>query len=211
MQLVVIANEPRADTIDGRLSPPWTLGQAAQVREAALTDTLGIVAATTASRRVLALEGQPGPWLPDSFDVVAQRGGSLGNLLFGVFEDCFHVSNEPVVLIGMDTPQLTADNLLTAQVLLDSSADAVVGLTPGGGSWLLGLTHLHPDAFSGVPAGTDDTGTAQLERLRACGYQVALTDELREVGNARDAVEIAGQTPGSHLARAVDLVLNSAR
>ena len=76
-------------------------------------------------------------------------------------------------------------------MLLESTADAVVGLTPSGGTWLIGLNHLHPDAFSGVPASGDDTGDAQLERLRACGYRVAVTDQLRELNDAVDAVEIA--------------------
>jgi glycosyltransferase A (GT-A) superfamily protein (DUF2064 family) len=211
VQLVVLANEPRADLMDGRLSPPWTLGQAAKVREAALVDTLAVVAAAPASRRVLALEGEPGAWLPTDFDVVVRRGGSLGNLLFGTFEDCFHVSEDPVVLIGMDTPQLTVEQLLTVRMLLESTADAVVGLTPSGGTWLIGLNHLHPDAFSGVPASDDDTGDAQLERLRICGYRVSVTDHLRELNDSRDAVEIAALMPGSRLAAAVDAAAKSTR
>ena len=211
MQLVVLANEPRPEVMDGRMSPPWTLGEAAKIREAALAITLETVAAVPASRRVLALEGAPGPWLPPGFDVVAQRGGSLANLLFGAFEDCFHVSDDPVVLIGMDTPQVGVDHLLTVRMLLETTADAVVGLTPTGGTWLIGLRHLHPDAFSGVPASGEDTGEAQIERLRACDYRVALTDELRELGDARDAIELAGQLPGSRLAAAVDAAVGSAR
>jgi glycosyltransferase A (GT-A) superfamily protein (DUF2064 family) len=211
MQLVVLATEPRADLMDGRLSPPWTLGQAAKVREAALAATLATVAAVPASRRVLALEGGEGPWLPAGFDVAAQRGGSLGNLLFGTFEDCFHVSSHPVVLIGMDTPQLSVDQLLTVRMLLETTADAVVGLTPTGGTWLIGLNHLHPDAFSGVPSRDDDTGHAQLDRLRTCGYRVSLTDELRELNDVHDAVEIASQLPGTRLADAVEAANRSNR
>ncbi len=197
--------------MDGRLSPPWTLQEAARVHEAALADTLEAVAATSASRRVLALEGRPGDWLPAGFDVVAPRSGTLGNLLFGVFEDCFHVSNEPVLLIGMDTPQVTPDHLGGAGMLLETSADAVVGCTPGGGTWMIGLSYLHPGAFAGVPASDDDTADAQIERLRDCGYQVALTEELRDLGNARDAVELAGLRPGSRLAAAVDAAISDAR
>ena len=186
MQLVVIAQEePRPETMDGRLSPPWTLAQAAAVREAALADTLEAVAATASSRRVPALDGAPGPWLPPGFDVVAPRRGTLGNLLFGTFEDCFHVSDEPVVLIGMDTPQVTPDHLLTAQILLDTSADAVVGATPGGGTWMIGLSHLHPGAFAGVPASQDDTAEDQIERLRASDYRVAVTEVLRDLVGPR--------------------------
>ena len=211
MQVVVLANEPRPELMDGRMSPPWTLGQAAKVREAALADTLAVVAATSASRRVLALEGEVGPWLPAGFDVVSQRGGTLANLLFGAFEDCFHVADEPVVLLGMDTPQVAVDHLVTVRMLLETTADAVVGLTPTGGTWLIGLRHLHPDAFAGIPASGADTGQAQVERLEACGYRVTLTDELRELGDVHDAVELAALLPGSRLADAVQAAVRSAR
>jgi glycosyltransferase A (GT-A) superfamily protein (DUF2064 family) len=190
VQLVVLADEPRPERMDGRLSPPWTLGQASAVREAALADTLETVAATPASRRVVALDGE---------------------LLFGAFEDCFHLSNEPVVLIGMDTPQVTTDLLMSVQLLLDSTADAVMGLTPTGGTWLIALRHLHPDAFSSVPASGHDTGEAQLERLTRCGYQVALTERLRELGNVDDAVQLAALRPASRLAAAVDAAVSGRR
>ncbi len=204
MQLVVIAQEPRADTMDGRLSPPWTLAQAAAVREAALADTLEAVAATDASRRVLALDGEPGPWLPSGFDVVVPRRGTLGNRLFGAFEDCFHVSDEPVVLLGMDTPQVTPEHLLTARMLLDTTADAVVGATPGGGTWMIGLSYLHPGAFAGVPARDDDTAQDQIGRLRASGYRVAVAEVLRDLVGVDDAVALAAERPGTRLADAVD-------
>jgi uncharacterized protein len=211
VQLVVIAQEPRLETMDGRLSPPWTLAQAAAVRLAALADTLETVAATPASRRVLALDGQPGPWVPSGLDVVAPRRGTLGNLLFGAFEDCFHVSDEAVVLIGMDTPQLTSDHLLTTQLLLQTSADAVVGATPSGGTWMIGLSYLHPGAFAGTPASSDDTAEAQIERLRACGYRVAVAEQLRDLGDAHDAVALADQLSGTRLAEAVQAAVRDAR
>src|SRR4051812_15275103 len=112
MQLVVIAKEPVPGLVKTRLCPPCSAEEAAAIAEGALIDTLAVVAATPATRRVIALDGQPGPWVPDGFDVLEQRSGGLANRLFGAFEDCFHVSTDPVVLIGMDTPQVTADHLL---------------------------------------------------------------------------------------------------
>jgi rSAM/selenodomain-associated transferase 1 len=203
MQLVVIAREPVPGQVKHRLCPPCTPEQAADIAEASLADTLATVAATPATRRVLALEGRPGSWLPDGFDVVAQRGGGLGNRLFGAFEDCFHVSEEPVVLIGVDTPQVRPGHLLAVQALLDSGADAAVGLAPTGGYWVIGLRHLHPGAFAGVPMSADDTGSAQLARLADCGYLVALTEQLQDVDDVGDARAVAAQVPGSRFAVAV--------
>ena len=209
MQLVVIAKEPIPGQVKTRLCPPCTPEQAADIAEAGLADTLATMAATPASRRVIALEGRPGPWLPDGFDVVAQRGGGLGNRLFGAFEDCFHVSEEPVVLIGMDTPQVRPAHLLAVQTLLETSADAALGLSPDGGYWVIGLRHLHPGAFAGVPMSTDDTGSAQLARLTECGYRVALTEQLQDVDRAGDALVIAAQVPGSRFAVAVAAAIDA--
>ena len=210
MQLVVIAKEPVPGQVKTRLCPPCTPEEAATIAEAALHDTLATVAKTPASRRVIALDGRPGPWLPDGFDVLAQRSGGLANRLFGAFEDCFHVSSEPVILIGMDTPQVSVDHLLRAAMTLDTGSDAVMGLAPDGGYWLVGLRRLHPDAFAGVPMSTDDTGEAQLARLQQCGYRVAVTDELRDVDDAMDAVLVASELPGSRFAAAVDVAFGTA-
>jgi glycosyltransferase A (GT-A) superfamily protein (DUF2064 family) len=207
MQLVVLATEPVPGRVMAHLCPPCTLGQAADIAEASLTDTLAAVRATPASRRVIALEGRPGPWLPEGFDVLSQRSGPLGNRLFGIFEDCFHVADEPVLLIGTDTPQVRPEHLITAQVVLESTADAVMGLTPEGGYWLIGLRHLHPGAFAGVPIRDDDTGGAQLERLAECRYRVALTEELCDVGGPTEALAIAREVPGSRFAVAVSAAL----
>ena len=204
MQLVVLATEPVPDRAQTQFTPPCTPEQAAAIAAAALGDTLAIVAATPASRRVIALDGRPGPWLPKGFDVLAQRTGGLGNRLFGAFEDCFHVSPEPVMLISMDTPQVTVDHLVRVQMALESGSDAVMGMAPGGGYWLIGLRRLKPDAFAGVPTGADDTGAAQFDRLQRSGYRVTLTDELRVVDNAMDAVMVASEMPGSRFAAAVD-------
>ncbi len=62
--LLVIAKEPRPGRVKTRLTPPFTPGEAAALAEAALVDTLRAVAATPARRRVLVLDGEPGPWLP---------------------------------------------------------------------------------------------------------------------------------------------------
>lgn len=78
-QLVVIAKSPVPGAVKTRLTPPYTAQEAAALAEAALRDTLSAVAAAPAARRVLALLGEPGPWLPAGCDVVAQRAATWPN------------------------------------------------------------------------------------------------------------------------------------
>ena len=63
-QVIVIAEAPAPDRVDDWLSPPLRPQEAALVAEAALADTLEVVAAAGVTRRVLALDGAPGDWLP---------------------------------------------------------------------------------------------------------------------------------------------------
>ena len=76
-QLMVIAKEPVPGRVKTRLTPAYTPAEAAELAEAALSDTLAAVASVGVTRRILALAGSPGRWLPPGFDVIAQRGGGL--------------------------------------------------------------------------------------------------------------------------------------
>ena len=79
--LLVIAKQPVPGRVKTRLVPPCTYEQAASLAEAALADTLRAVRMTPARRRVLILDGQPGPWLPPGFDIVPQCAGPLDERL----------------------------------------------------------------------------------------------------------------------------------
>ncbi len=59
--LLVIAKEPVPGRVKTRLTPPYTPMEAAAIAEAALADTLHTVLKTPARRRVLVLDGAPGP------------------------------------------------------------------------------------------------------------------------------------------------------
>jgi hypothetical protein len=63
--LLVIAKEPVPGRVKTRLVPPCTHEQAAILAEAALADTLRTVLTVPARRRVLVLDGQPGPLTVD--------------------------------------------------------------------------------------------------------------------------------------------------
>ena len=102
--VIVIAKAPVPGRVKTRLTPPLSPTQAAALARAALEDTLAAVAAARlAGRRVVALDGDPDGWLPDGFELVAQRGGGLAQRLARAFEDV----GGPALLIGMDTPQIT--------------------------------------------------------------------------------------------------------
>jgi glycosyltransferase A (GT-A) superfamily protein (DUF2064 family) len=193
--LLVIAKQPLPGRVKTRLVPPCTPGQAAVLAEAALADTLHTVLATPARRRVLVLDGEPGPWLPPGFDIAPQCAGGLGERL----ADAFAAVPGPALLIGMDTPQLTPALLRVGWAV----ADAWFGPAADGGFWALGLRVPDPALVRGVPMSTAHTGASQRARLHAAGLRVADLPLLRDVDTAADAVSVARQAPWSRFAARV--------
>jgi rSAM/selenodomain-associated transferase 1 len=199
--IVVLAKSPVPGRVKTRLCPPCTHREAADIAAAALADTLETVCDTPARARVLALDGAPGPWVPDGFVIVPQVGHGLDERL----ANAFAAVTGPAVLIGMDTPQVSRGRLVEAMEKLSApDVDAVLGMAIDGGWWALGLRHADPRVFLGVPMSTDHTGADQLTRLRSLGYRTHLLDELQDVDTFADAVEVARVIPNSSFATAID-------
>lgn len=203
--LVVIAKAPVAGQCKTRMCPPLLPEQAATLAEAALADTLQAVAWTPgATRRVVVLDGAPGPWLPDGFEVIAQRGDEFAARLAHAVTDV----GEPLLIVGMDTPQITRALLAGALGALEEPAtDAVLGPTDDGGYWAIGLSEPDPRVFAGVPMSTAQTGAAQRARLAQLGLHTALLPALRDVDTFDDAVAVAALAPWTRFAAMLELAV----
>jgi glycosyltransferase A (GT-A) superfamily protein (DUF2064 family) len=195
--LLVIAKEPLPGLVKTRLTPPFTPAEAAQLAEAALRDTLRTMLSLPARRHVLVLDGRPGPWLPVGVDVVAQSSGGLDERLAAAFAGC----TGPALLIGMDTPQISAAQLAPA---LSPDAwdhcDAWFGPADDGGFWALGLAAPDPDLVRGVPMSVPQTGAVQRRRLVDAGLTVRDLPRLRDVDTAADAAHVAAAAPHGEFA-----------
>jgi rSAM/selenodomain-associated transferase 1 len=199
--LLVIAKEPTAGRVKTRLCPPCTPDQAASLAAAALLDTLKVVSRTPAARRVLVFDGDPGRWRPRGFELIAQRGGGLGERLAAAFEDV----GGPALLVGMDTPQLSTALLLDGLAALTRpDVDAVLGPALDGGYWSIGLKGTEPyGVFKGVPMSEPSTCVAQRERLASLGLKVYEQRPLRDIDTFDDAVAVAAEAPATRFAASV--------
>jgi rSAM/selenodomain-associated transferase 1 len=202
VSLIVIAKEPRPGRAKTRLIPDLGTEGAAAVAEACLADTLWGVAEARAARRVLVLDGEPGDWLPDAgFEVISQREGGLEARLAGAFADS---GAAPAVLVGMDTPQITASLLeAAAEELCRDGTDAVLGPASDGGYWAIGLRRDDPAVFADVPMSEDDTGERQRERLRELGLSWSELEQLRDIDTIDDARAVAAVAPWTRCAAAL--------
>ena len=187
---LVLAKAPVPGLVKTRLCPPLSPAEAAAVAEASLADTLDAVARCGAGRRVLALDGAPGPWLPAGFEVVAQRGGGLDQRLAAAWDD----AGGHGVQVGMDTPQVRPEDLDAALASLDHH-DAALGLAEDGGWWAIALRRADPACFLGVPMSADVTGRAQHQRLLGLGLDVAALPTRRDIDTVVDLAAVAEAFP----------------
>jgi len=193
--LIVIAKAPVPGRVKTRLCPPCTPVQAAALAEASLRDTLAAALRTRAARRVVALDGAPGPWLADGFEVIPQRGSGLAERLASAFGDV----GGPAFLIGMDTPQVRPE-WIDAGLDALSERHAAFGASPDGGYWGIGLRRPDPAVFAGVPMSEHFTGAVQRARLAMLGLATALLRPLLDVDTFADALAVAREAPRSRFA-----------
>ncbi len=193
-----MAKAPVAGQVKTRLCPPLSPAEAAAVAEGALADTLAAVALCGADRRILALDGAAGEWLPPGFIVIPQRGLGLAARLAAAWHD----ADGPGLQIGMDTPQVTAPLLDACLAATAAPAlTATLGRAADGGWWALGLcTGWGRDVFAGVPMSAPVTAERQRASLQAHGHRVGSLVELRDVDTIDDAVAVARQVPAGRFA-----------
>ena len=206
--VIILAKAPLAGLVKTRLSPPLSLTAAAGLAAAALQDT--IVAARQAMRPtavVVVFDGDPSPWIPADLPTIPQCSGGLDVRLADAFDRVHADHSASMVLIAMDTPQVTPTMIDDAIVLLEADdCDAVIGPAEDGGYWLIGLRPLrvstnessYAPLFHGVPMSTDETGAGQRARLEAMGWRVRTTNSLRDIDHFFDVEAVASEHP--HLA-----------
>jgi glycosyltransferase A (GT-A) superfamily protein (DUF2064 family)/SAM-dependent methyltransferase len=202
--IVVLAKEPNPGRVKTRLQRRFSADEAAQLAAAAVRDTQRAVRGARVPRRILCWDGDPSLFA-DGFDVLPQRTGTLNDRLAGAFDDLGRDVSARVLLIGMDTPQISS-------ALLDADwegCDAVLGLSEDGGFWAIGLRTPDPRSalrqaqgtsaervFDGIEMSTARTGSAQLARLLSLGRSVKLLPPLRDIDEPKDAAYVAGRFPG---------------
>jgi glycosyltransferase A (GT-A) superfamily protein (DUF2064 family) len=203
--LLVVAKAPEPGRAKTRLAATVGDGVAADIASAALLDTLDAVAAA----RVVALTGDVDAAAGaaeirqrlESFTVIEQRGDDFADRLANAHADS-SFGGYPVLQIGMDTPQVTAD-LLTgcARRLLESPA--VLGLACDGGWWVLGVgTPAMAECLRTVPTSQPDTGELTLKALRDNGIDVTSVEQLADFDVVDDIVVVRDACgPASRFAR----------
>lgn len=135
--------------------------------------------------------------------VFLQRGDDLGERMAAAFTDAFALTLQsqsqsqshaagPVLLTGTDIPRYDPRIARRATELL-AQHDAVLGPTPDGGYYLIGLNaaivgqpELVREIFAGLPWSTPGVFELQMRRLESLGLRVARAPELSDVDTFED-------------------------
>ena len=191
--LLVLAKEPVPGRVKTRLCPPCSPSEAAAIAAAALADTLETVASCDVPRKIVALDGEPGPWLPPGMTVIRQRGDSFTERLTNAWLD----AGGPGVQIGMDTPQVRREELERAvEAAMRTPRSAVLGPARDGGWWLIGWRAADPESvFRGIPLSTSRTAHHQLRRLRELGLDVTKIASHRDIDTIEDLHAVTSRYP----------------
>ena len=210
--VLVVAKAPVPGAAKTRLAESVGPEVAADIAAAALLDTLDAVAAAPVAARVVAMTGdleaarradEIKARLAD-FTVIPQRGTDFADRLANAHADAPAVAGpQPVLQIGMDTPQVTAE-LIDRSCAALLTAPAVLGMATDGGWWALGVhSPIDADVLRAVPMSQDDTGAVTLRALRGIGINVILIDELRDVDTIDDVAAVRAVSPaGSRFVQA---------
>ncbi|MCX2933196.1 DUF2064 domain-containing protein [Mycobacterium sp. CVI_P3] len=193
--VLVVAKAPVPGLAKTRLAA--TLGErvAADIAAAALLDTLDAVGATPVTHRVVAMTGDldracRADEIRDrlaSFTVIDQRGDGFADRLANAHLDAAtSAGRQPVLQIGMDTPQVSAELLADcARRLL--AGPALLGMARDGGWWVLGVEEAATaECLRDVPMSQADTGAVTLAALEHTGICVNLAEELHDVDTVDD-------------------------
>lgn len=206
VQLLVITKAPVPGRSKTRLTPPCSPDQAGAIAAAAVGDTLDAVRATPVQRRVVVLDGAPGDLDLTGCVVVPQVDGDLGARLAAAFAAAMEPVPLPTLLIGTDTPQVTPDLLAEGLDRLAAAGPgtAVLGTSPDGGWWALGLHGPAPaEVLVDVTMSRADTGRLTRAALEDVGLRVLDLPPLTDIDHFPDALAVAADCPSESRTRRV--------
>lgn len=187
-RLAVFLRAPRPGTVKTRIAADLGPGQALDIYR----DLLARVLAALPARLPVELRHTPddaGPELEplrrDGWTLAPQGPGDLGERLARAAGEAFAAGVRRWVVVGTDTPEVTAADLAWAFANL-ASHDVVMGPATDGGYWLLGLSRPAPSLFTGIPWGGDGVAEATTRAAEAAGLRLARLRTLDDIDTASD-------------------------
>lgn len=190
--VAIVAKPCLPGKVKTRLNPDFSYEQAAVLAETSLRRTVETVRSLRGVEPVLFFDGDELPDWAWGFSLLRQPEGELDERLGYLFD----AVSGPLLLIGMDTPQVSSQQL--QQVVDDFEHKAWLGLAPDGGFWAIAMRKPDGSLIRGVKMSQENTGAQQLNRLLdRFGSKLELLDQLEDFDNRSSALRVAEMIPNS--------------
>jgi rSAM/selenodomain-associated transferase 1 len=155
--LLVVAKRPAAGQTKTRLSPPFSLLEAASLYEQFLQDTLDLIRQVPGVQPIIAyLPAEEEAYfctLAPDVVLLPQQGADLGARLDNALTYCLQNGFQKAVIMDSDSPTLPVAYVVEAFAALDQ-ADIVLGPCEDGGYYLIGLKRPAPRLLREVTMST---------------------------------------------------------
>lgn len=137
---------------------------------------------------------------PAGVSFILQRGCGFGDRFRNAVRDAFALGYRRVIIVGTDTPGLSAGICRTALARLTAGNDrtVVVGPSRDGGYYLLGLNRFVPEAFAGIPWRTRRVLAATRRAL--AGFCMVTLRTLTDADDAGSLARAASESASSSAA-----------
>lgn len=194
--LVIFAKAPLVGQVKTRLCPPLSPEEAAELARCFLVDMVERACrlpTVQVSLAIMPAESEPvfRALLPFSVEYIAQRGASLGEREYNVFDDLLQRSATRIVLIGSDIPTLPLFHLQEAfQHLEDARCDAVFGPSSDGGYYLVGMRVPHPELFENITWSMPSVMAETLAQAQKHNLNIALIPSWHDVDDKDDLARL---------------------
>jgi len=121
-----------------------------------------------------------------------QSPGDLGARLYDCCEKALR-EVEAVLVLGSDHPEFQKERAVEAFEKLEEGHDVVLGPTPDGGYYLIGMRRsgLRPELFSAIPWSTEKVFETTLERCREAGLTCAILPQGFDIDTPADLDALA--------------------
>jgi len=197
--VILMAKAPLPGMVKTRLCPPLPPGSAVSLYTCLLTDVAEEMGSGLRGVRRYLFFSPPekedhflsAPFR--RFERVAQRGKDLGERMNRAIATALSRGARHVVVIGADSPFLSAHRVRSAFRELSGPADLVLGPSEDGGFYLFGTSFPAPFLFRGVPWGTGSTLAEVASRCRRAGLSYALLPTELDVDRPEDLESLRRQ------------------
>jgi hypothetical protein len=183
----IFIKNPRLGYVKTRLAATLGNEEALRIYHFLLNKTRAAVLQTHAERLLWYSDtiAENDDWDNAHFYKKVQESGDLGERMYGAFQAAFAEGATKVIIVGSDCPELNGDLLHKALEALEQH-DFVLGPTPDGGYYLLGMNQLHQEVFQDIAWSTDAvyaTTAAIIKRLGCTKFDLV---PLSDIDNEAD-------------------------